>query len=259
MTTIEPPPRVNEAASGLRATLVLVFGLSAWYTIRHSRGVTTSMPLPDGSTMWMSTDWTMLTFSTMWLLMMLAMMLPSAWRSISTFRRVAVRRLEPHADALAVAMTVGYFAAWMVFGVLAFASGRAFRSTFGAGIPSAHTLGLATGAGLVLAGFYQLTPWKMDCLEHCRDPLHFAGFHSGGGWLGATRIGLTHGCYCVGCCTGLMAIQLLLGIMSLPVMVAIASVIAAEKLLPQPVLVARGTGLIALVAGAALVGRSMLL
>ena len=46
-------------------------------------------------------------------------------------------------------------------------------------------------------------------------------------------MGVIHGAWCVGCCWGLMAALFALGVMSLTWMVAIAGVIAVEKLLPR--------------------------
>ena len=57
-----------------------------------------------------------------------------------------------------------------------------------------------------------------------------------GGWregrLGALRMGLEHGGYCVGCCWGLMLILFALGVMSITWMLVIAVVIFAEKVIP---------------------------
>lgn len=46
-----------------------------------------------------------------------------------------------------------------------------------------------------------------------------------------------------------MLIQLVVGVMNLPAMILIAGVIAAEKLLPIGVQVARGAGILSIAAG----------
>jgi hypothetical protein len=46
-------------------------------------------------------------------------------------------------------------------------------------------------------------------------------------------MGVVHGVWCVGCCWGLMASLFALGVMSVPWMIAIAGLIALEKLLPR--------------------------
>jgi predicted metal-binding membrane protein len=79
---------------------------------------------------------------------------------------------------------------------------------------------------------YELTPLKAVCLRHCRSPLHYVL----GGWkngrLGAVRMGVTHGSYCLGCCWGLMLLLFALGVMSLFWMAVVAALIFAQKLLP---------------------------
>ncbi len=44
-------------------------------------------------------------------------------------------------------------------------------------------------------------------------------------------MGLSHGAYCVGCCWAFMLVMLAVGLMSIPVMAALAGVIAIEKVI----------------------------
>src|SRR5438876_2571522 len=80
---------------------------------------------------------------------------------------------------------------------------------------------------------------KHACLKKCRSPMSFLF----GGWrdgsLGAFRLGVEHGAWCVGCCWGLMAALFALGVMSIGWMVFIAALIALEKLVPWRVLANR--------------------
>jgi len=108
---------------------------------------------------------------------------------------------------------------------------------------------VAAGGALVVAGVYQLTPWKSACLKHCRDPLTLVADHLHRGRVGALRIGIHHGAFCAACCWALMLIQLVLGVMNLTAMVAVAVVIALEKLLPRGERLARAVGLAAIAAG----------
>src|SRR5438105_4501434 len=78
----------------------------------------------------------------------------------------------------------------------------------------------------------QLTPLKRVCLRHCRSPLHFVMHRWRDGGVGALRMGLEHGTYCVGCCFGVMLILFVVGVMSLFWMAVVAAVIFAEKVLP---------------------------
>ncbi len=79
---------------------------------------------------------------------------------------------------------------------------------------------------------YQLTPLKNACLSRCRNPWMFVLTSWQPGRLGALRMGVEHGAWCVGCCWALMAALFALGVMSVAWMVFIAALIAAEKLLP---------------------------
>jgi hypothetical protein len=64
-----------------------------------------------------------------------------------------------------------------------------------------HWLG---GTILLAAGLWQLTSLKGVCLRHCRSPLSFLAQQWRPGRLGAFRMGLEHGAYCLGCCWFLM-------------------------------------------------------
>jgi len=91
---------------------------------------------------------------------------------------------------------------------------------------------LLSGALLIAAGLYQLTPLKSACLKHCRGPAAFLATHWRPGVAGAFRMGLAHGAYCVGCCAVLMLILFVGGVMNLVWIAALTLVVAIEKLAP---------------------------
>jgi predicted metal-binding membrane protein len=241
----------------LAAVVFLVFALAAWGTEAMAGPMSTPMRMANGqmiSMVWMHTpgdSWlaTGAEFEEMWGVMMLAMMLPSMWPSIRLFRRVALARDESEASWLSLVMVFGYFLVWLAFGILVYGAGEALTTAamssraVGRGIP------LAAAACLVIAGVYQLTPWKMTSLMQCRDPLHFVTFRPGGGWREALRLGVALGEFCIASGWGLMLMLLVLGMTSVPLIIGIAIVIAAEKLLPQPNIVAQGIGLVAITIG----------
>jgi predicted metal-binding membrane protein len=113
-----------------------------------------------------------------------------------------------------------------------------------------------TGAGVLLvAGIYQLTPLKRICLRHCRSPLLLVMQHGQAALrsrFGATRAGLAHGGYCLGCCWALMGVLVAAGVMSLTWMATIAAVIAMEKLHRHGELISRILGGLTLVVALAL-------
>jgi predicted metal-binding membrane protein len=241
----------------LATAVVLVFALAAWDTETLAGHMGTPVRMADGqmiSTVWMRApgqSWiaTGAAFEGMWGVMMLAMMLPSMWPSIRLFRRVALAHGESGVNWLSLVMVSGYFLVWLAFGILAYGAGEALYTAAMSFPAVERAIPVAAAASLVIAGLYQLTPWKTECLMHCRDPLHFVTHRPGGGWREAVRLGVAQGEYCVACCWGLMLMQLVLGMASLPLMIGIAIVIAAEKLLPQPNIVAQGIGLVAITIG----------
>jgi predicted metal-binding membrane protein len=85
---------------------------------------------------------------------------------------------------------------------------------------------------LAAAAIYEFTPLKYACLKRCRGPLSFLISEWRDGRAGATRMGVVHGAWCVGCCWALMAALFALGAMSLAWMAIIAALIAFEKMLP---------------------------
>jgi predicted metal-binding membrane protein len=103
------------------------------------------------------------------------------------------------------------------------------------------------GATLLAAAVYELTPLKDVCLGKCRSPLGFLLGSWRDGRMGALRMGIRHGSWCVGCCWALMASLFALGVMSIAWMAFIAAVIAAEKLLPWRRVATYGTASILLV------------
>ena len=168
-------------------------------------------------------------FVGVWVTTMAAMMLPSAAPMVAVYAGVTRSR------AGVAAFVAGYLALWTAYGLAAYRIGLELPDW-----------GWLPGAGLVLAGLYELTPLKDACLRRCRAPLGFL--------LGRRRngfaLGIEHGGWCAGCCTGLMVALFALGMMSLAWMAAVALVILAEKAFPVGEHVARVTGIALLAAGA---------
>jgi predicted metal-binding membrane protein len=179
----------------------------------------------------------------MWWTMMIGMMLPSAAPMILLFGTVQRRQLAAESPKLRVALfAAGYLAAWGAFSALAAAAQIALtRLSLLAPLDLAVTTRL--GALFVaLAGVYQLTPLKNVCLRRCRSPAEFLSSHWRAGSVGALRMGVDHGLYCVGCCWLLMGLLFAVGIMNLIFVAAIAAFVLIEKLLPYGEKTARVAG-----------------
>jgi predicted metal-binding membrane protein len=171
-----------------------------------------------------------------WTVMMAAMMLPSTSPLVLLYARQSTA-------ASSALLTAGYVAVWAGVGLAA----------YGVDMRLPDPSNRIVGAVLIGAGLYQLTPLKAACLKGCRNPADFLVTHWRRGGVGALRLGVEHGAFCVGCCWALMGVLIVAGSMSLAWVVAIALVVAGEKLLPAGQLLGRLGGVVLLVAGIAVV------
>jgi predicted metal-binding membrane protein len=191
----------------------------------------------------------------MWWLMMIAMMLPSAAPLVLLHAAVTRTRLARADDAgpsvpshrlpsATSAFIAGYLVMWGAFSLVAVVAQWALerRELLSAMMmPTSKFL----GSGLLLAaGFWQLTPLKTVCLRHCRSPISFLSTHWRPGVGGAFRMGTKHGVLCLGCCWFLMALLFYGGVMNLIWIIGLASFVLAEKMMPAGVAFGRLTGLL---------------
>jgi predicted metal-binding membrane protein len=186
----------------------------------------------------------------MWIVMMVGMMTPAVVPMALVLRGMD-RSAHRERDTLLFAG--GYLLGWSLFGVLAALLQLWLHAR---GLLVGHTLAATpvwSGAFLLAAGAYQLTPWKESCLRHCRSPLGFFLEHWSPGAVGALGMGLHHGLYCVGCCWVLMCLMFVGGAMSVLTMAVLCAFILAERLLPPGPWVARIPGAALILWGAALV------
>jgi predicted metal-binding membrane protein len=170
-----------------------------------------------------------LTFS-MWWIMMVAMMLPSAAPTILLYARVAsTAQVQPASGSF----LAGYLLAWGGFSSAATVAQLMLRQV-GLLAPDgmASQSRVLSGAIFVAVGLYQLSPLKNACLRHCRAPTQFLTRHFRPGTLGAMRMGGLHGAICVGCCWLLMVLLFVGGVMNLAWIALLTIMVAAEKLLP---------------------------
>jgi len=166
-------------------------------------------------------------YLSLWVVMTVAMMLPSAAPMLLLVDRLSSSAATP-------LFAVGYLLAWTAFGAAAYWIGSLFAWP-------------ATGALLVAAGVYQVLPLKHACLRRCRNPLGFLRDHAGESPL---RVGIIHGAYCVGCCAGLMVVLLALGMMNVVWMALVAAAVLAEKLLPGGERLAPASAVVLVASGA---------
>ncbi len=205
---------VNPAA----LTTLVVLGLAAlaWIvTIVQSR----SMAAMDGQTSLGSIT----SFASTWMVMMAAMMLPSALPLVYEFARSTERRRGWQIATAVMALT--YLSVWLLFGMLGYAVYRLLNMPW-----SNQTL--IGGLALIFAALYGVTPIKRASEARCRElcalhgPLPFNLLRS------ALVAGSRYGLSCLGCTAGLMVAAVLIGMTSLGWMAIISGLILVYKLAP---------------------------
>ena len=238
------------------AILLALIGLAAvsWLYIYLQMSPMDEMAMPVAFSPWTAADFALNV--AIWWVMMPGMMLPSAAPMILTFATVNRRKRTRGRPFVPTAVfTTGYLTAWGLFGIAATLADWGLEQT-ALMSPMTQRLTPALGAALiVVAGVYQLTPFKYVCLTHCRSPLAFVLHHWRDGQAGALRMGFDHGLYCLGCCWFLMALLFAAGTMSLLWMAAITAFVLAEKLFPAGQRIARVSGLAMIAFGLYLLSR----
>lgn len=202
-------------------------------------------------------DWSALTASSlagvaaMWLVMAVAMMLPTALPMIRAYRTLSARSGRNGAGSLWV-MVAGYLTVWSLFALAATALQAAASR---AGLMSEGMISTSPGLTaslLILAGLYQFTPSKTHCIGKCRAPARELTHNWRPGLAGSYRMGLRQGEHCLCSCWALMLLTVSAGTMNLVWMLLATALMLTEKL-PRlgPFLSPRlGAGLLAAGGGA---------
>jgi predicted metal-binding membrane protein len=243
----------------------LLFAASAALTILGcpSMSAMGQMPMPGGWTMsmaWMrmpGQTWSgaAASFLGMWLVMMVAMMLPSLVPMLSRYRQAVGNRGEKRLERLTALVGAGYFLVWSVFGIAAFPLGAALAAIEMQLPALARTVPSALGVVVVIGGALQFTAWKAHHLACCREAPgrgRTLPADAGTAWRHGVRLGL----HCSYCCAGLTAILLVIGVMELRAMAVVAAAITLERLAPAGERVARAIGVVIVGAGLFLIARA---
>ncbi|HTS64367.1 MAG TPA: DUF2182 domain-containing protein [Candidatus Acidoferrales bacterium] len=236
MTPPVLPPRDRVVVLSGLATIAALSWACLWYLARDPMAICMANMNP-----WSASDLSALLV--MWIVMMIAMMLPSASPMILAFASVnRTRRAHSLRYVSTSAFVLGYVAAWSGFSVGATVAQEALHS--GALISSMGVSASAVLAGalLIATGIFQWTPLKNACLRRCRSPLGFILTEWREGTSGAFRMGLRHGAHCIGCCWLLMGLLFVAGVMNLWWVAAIAAFVLVEKVAPAGLRIARASG-----------------
>ena len=170
---LRPAFAASRAQLGLVVTLLVLAAVGWWWTIRQMRSMDNGPWTDLGTFGW---------FVGVWIVMMAAMMFPSVAPTVALYSRMSQKPLAP------VVFVTGYLITWTCAGVAAFLIGVAVRAVAG-DFTWEHAGRYLTGATLLFAGVYELTPLKHVCLSKCRSPLGFLLGSWRDGWLGGLRMG----------------------------------------------------------------------
>ncbi len=277
--------RAAEQASGRAffGASAVVFAASAAVTIAWCASMSAmgGMPMPGGWTMsmtWMrmpGQSWpgAAASFLGMWVVMMVAMMLPSLvpmlWRYREAVGRAGGAWLSGAGEArvgwtaearlglLTALVSAGYFFVWAALGSAAYPLGAVLSVAAMREPALSRAVPIAAGLVVLVAGLLQLTAWKARQLACCREVPRCGcttlPADAGTAWRHGLRLGLQ----CARCCGGLMAILLVLGIMDLRAMALVTAAITAERLAPAGQAVARVLGAVVVGAGVLLIARAV--
>ena len=166
-----------------------------------------------------------------WVVMMVAMMFPTAAVMILAFNKVQDVRHPDGAFGSTWLFVTAYLLMWAVAGIAAYAGVRVAETAALHNALSPVTAVQLGGAVLLVAGLYQFSPVKEICLSECRTPIDKTSWHRD--TASSLRMGLLHGVYCIGCNWLLFAALFPLG-MSIEAMALISLIILAEKMVPWP-------------------------
>ena len=238
-----PAARQGARAAALVAASVFAWAFLAWIALDMEAPLAQLM-MPA------SPHWSLanaLAVGAMWAVMMAAMMLPAAMPMVLAFTSMSLRSGQP---GRARAFVAGYLAVWSAFSIAATAvqwmlQARGWIDP----MATSRSAGL-TAALLLIAGLYQFSPLKKQCLSHCRSPLAFVLGRWRPGWGGAASMGARHGLSCLGCCWALMALLFVGGVMNLAWIAALSLAVGVEKIAGRGERVAAVLGVAMLLAGA---------
>ena len=191
---------------------------------------------------------------TAWVVMMGAMMFPSIAPMVLMYARLQQGKRAkglPAPFGATPLLVGGYLLAWSAAGLVGYTVLWAGHELSPSVLAWDAAGPYVAGAVILAAAIYQLTPLKDVCLRKCRDPFTFLLTAWRPGRIGALRMGIEHGGWCVGCCWAMMAALIALGLMSIGWMAFVAALIAVEKLLPWKSLANRSIAALLAVLGLA--------
>lgn len=213
---------------------------------------TKSFGMPSVGKSWSTGDFSLVFI--MWIMMMIAMMLPTAAPMLLTYGDILYSRQGGENAFVPLSIFIaGYLIIWGAYSIVAVIGQYWMLQN---DLISEMMVGanpVVNGVMLILAGFYQWSWLKNACLTHCRSPLQFFLTSWQAGNVGALKMGIRHGAYCLGCCWALMVLMFFFGLMNLLWIVALSIIMLVEKVIPRGELFSRLVGLLLCAWGVAII------
>lgn len=169
----------------------------------------------------------LLLFLGAWQVMTAAMMLPSSLPMVRLFVKVSSQQTRPQLALLA--FFGAYAAVWTGFAIIALLFDIGLHRLVQHWQWLHHQPWMIAGSTLILAGGFQFSSLKEQCLNSCRHPLSFLTHHYQRGLKAAWNLGIRHGLYCLGCCWALMLVMLAVGVGHFTWMIVLTVVMTLER------------------------------
>ncbi|MBS3080831.1 DUF2182 domain-containing protein [Candidatus Pacearchaeota archaeon] len=186
----------------------------------------------NGNSMGFTMGMSIIPFLVIWTIMMVAMMFPSVFPMVASFEHFYISRYKMGKPIVPVwVFLAGYTAIWILFGFFVY-WGVLGISWIAKHFPQGQGYSyIFLGILFIVAGVYQVTPFKNTCLGKCRSPMEFIRTSWREGYNGAFVMGFVHGLYCLGCCWLLFLLMFPIGLMNITAMGVLALIIFSEKTL----------------------------
>ena len=231
---VSPGPRLSPVTLIVAGALVAAAMLAwVWLLLWSGRGDGQAMPgmaasPPDASLMGY-----LLPAFVMWVIMMVAMMVPAAAPMVLLYARLD-RGTSKHIHlAHTLVFISAYILVWAVFSAAAATAQTHLVEIHAVSASELKVRASSLSAELLLAAaFYELTAAKQLCLDRCQSPLMFFARYWRPGAASAFRLGLIHGWFCLGCCWMLMLLLFIGGVMNLAWVALLGIVVVGEKFAP---------------------------
>ena len=193
-------------------------------------------------------------FTVIWTLGMIAMMFPAIIPMILLYNKIIIQKDKSDTILIAkgnkviyslktILFTASYIIVWTIVGLILYFGWSLSVNNFIMKYFSSDQINILFGIILIISGIYQFTALKKKCIGYCESPLTFFTRRWNNGTIGAIKMGMYHGLYCLGCCWPYFLLMVALGWMNTAWMGLFAGVIFGEKMWSKGIWISRLTGI----------------